>query len=67
MKKHYGYPVIVNNNEKDVFMAELRREIEKFQIAGYEVEVQYSAHYSESYNSSTRYTALLLPYKEEKI
>lgn len=67
MKKHYGYPVIVNNNEKGVFVAELNREIERLQIAGYEVEVQYSAHHSKAYNSCTRYTALLLPYKEGQI
>lgn len=64
MRKHYGYPVIVNNNEKSAFIAELNREMGKIQMDGYEFEVQYSAHHSDSHESCTRYTALLLPYKE---
>ena len=66
MKKQYEFPVhVVESNDRCDFELMLERKIKTLYGCGFYVEVQYSAHKIGSPDSCTRYTAILLPYKEE--
>lgn len=66
MKRRYEFPIqIVEGDFEDSFAFDLENKIKNLQNRGFYVEVQYSAHEIDLPDSCTRYTALLLPYKEE--
>lgn len=62
--KLYEEIIVISDFDKRIFVKKLTEEIERLQNLNLGIEVQYSSHRVNTLESSTKYTALIMSYRD---